>query len=342
MALMAAAESPAVGAAPGRGQQAAFRSEVRIALHGVAVLDATGRPVTDLAGHEFQIYEDGEPQTIELFLAPNETPIDVALILDTSSSLAPWAATVRRAADTFLRSMEPRDCAFLLPFNDAVGPGLWARPFDPDLGRRIDGLFLEGSTALYDAVYEGLEALEAAKTPAAAGGAMMPDPRPEDAAAGPRDTAVALPTPQSSRSSAICGVAHANVNAPGQPQRRRAIVLLSDGEDVGSARRFDEVLELARTASIPIFPVVLGGARDNPRLHAVLDALAGNTGGTIVETDSAEQLRAAFEDIEALLHASYLLGYVPSGGDDPGAWHEIEIRSRRPSYRLVHREGYFR
>lgn len=124
--------------------------------------------------------------------------------------------------------------------------------------------------------------------------------------------------------------------------RRRAIVLLSDGEDQGSTRRFDEVLDLARRASIPIFPVVLGSARDNPRLHTVLEALAGNTGGSIVETESAEQLRDAFDDIKALLHASYLIGYRPTDGGEPGKWHEISVRSRRPSYRLVHRERYYR
>jgi VWFA-related protein len=322
--------------------QIRFRSDVSLVLHGIAVLDANGQPVTDLSRNEFAVYEDGEPQQIDLFLAPNESPIDVALVLDASASLAPWAATVRRSAETFLRSMEPRDCAFLLPFNDSVGPGLWARPFDPELGRRIDGLFLDGTTLLYDAVYAGLVELEGTAEGApeddAGSDRLLSEARP--AAPGGTGVAPVASRPETPRWS--CGQREDPSDLPGQPQRRRAIVLLSDGEDQGSETRFDEVLDLARRASIPIFPVVLGSARDNPRLHTVLEALAGNTGGSIVETESAEGLRQAFEDIEKLLHASYLIGYRPTDGGAPGEWHEVAIRSRRPSYRLVHRDRYFR
>lgn len=303
-----------IAAAPGGAPEQdgerppAFHADVRLILHGVAVLDADGRPVADLGADELRVTEDGVLQELTLFLAPNESPLDIVLALDASASLAPWAAIVRRAARTFLLSLDARDCVYLLPFNGEAGPGMWGAPYDPALGHRIDSIFLEGTTALYDAVIEGLGALEGASV---GGGG--------------------------------CGAgATGGLDEFGAPRRRRAIVLLSDGEDRASQRRFDEVLDLAREASVPIFPVMLGAAGADDRQRAVLEAMAGNTGGTVIASTDATDLKRAYDDVGALLRASYLVGYRPLQEEDPGAWHEVQVRSRRPSYRLVYRDRYFR
>lgn len=305
VALTAMVPVPRVPAQENDDRQPAFRADVRLVLHGIAVLDAEGRPVPDLSIEELRVSEDGVLQELTLFLAPNDSPLDIVLAIDASASLAPWAATVRRAARTFLLSLDTDDCVYLLPFNGEVGPGTWGAPYDPVLGRRIDGIFLEGTTALYDAVIEGLAALDRPSGGSGCGGEL-------------------------------------ELDEFGTPRRRRAIVLLSDGEDRASQRRFDEVLDLAREASVPIFPVVVGGAGANDRLRAVLDALAGNTGGTVITSTDAAELKRAYDDVDALLRASYLVGYRPQQEADPGTWHEVQVRSRRPSYRLVHRDRYFR
>lgn len=287
-----------------------FRSDVGLVLHAVAVLDTSGRPVTDLTAADFVVYEDAEPQQVELFLTPRDTALDVALLLDSSTSLLPWTSVVRRAAKTFLFQLAPEDCVYLLPFNDRVGPGTWGRGVDPAVSRRVEGLFMQGSTALYDAVREALIAVDAAQR-----------------------------TPHEPSPAGGCGVpAEAS---PGWPSRRRAVVLLTDGADETSASRFDQVLEDARAAAIPIFPVVVGEARRDERLRAVLDRLAGSTGGTVIESVAADSLPAAYEDVVSLLRASYLLGYRADDSGEP-RWRDVSVRSRRPSYRLVHRERYHR
>ena len=129
------------------------------------------------------------------------------------------------------------------------------------------------------------------------------------------------------------------------PDRRRAVVLFTDGADKNSQGRYDEVLEYARESAIPIFPVINGEARNDDRLRLILNRLAGETGGTIVDAARPDELPKAFADVVVMLRASYLLGYLPPDGDDDSAGdlreHSVRIRSR-PGFRLVHRPTYWR
>lgn len=305
-----------------------FRSDVGLVLHSVAVLDASGRPVTDLTAADFTVHEDGAPQRIELFLTPRDTALDVALVLDSSTSLFHWSRIVRRAAKTFLTSLAPEDCVYLLPFNDRVDPGTWGRGVDPAMSRRVDTIFMQGGTALYDAILDGVVAVQYASSTASDSG--------ED----DEDTKTGPGTIGEPARTGGCGVPEVG-DVPGQPSRRRAVVLLTDGADEASKARFDEVLDSAHAASIPIFPVVLGEARRDERLRAVLDRLAGSTGGTVIESVAPETLRDAYEDVVSLLRASYLIGYRADETAE-SRWREVSVRSRRPSYRLVYRERYYR
>ena len=292
---LAAAGVPGTGASQeSDGQRRpAFTSSVDLVLHSVAVLDASGQPVRGLGQEDFRIYEDGAAQEISLFLAPDTTPVDIALVLDSSTSLFHWSKIIRRAGRTFLTRLDVGDRTLLLPFNDVVREGVWGLAGDPRLGHRIDGIFMEGGTALYDALWTALDGLAA------------------------------------------------RVDA--ERRRRQAIVLLTDGADRDSQRRFDEVLDAARAAAVPIFPVVLGEARTDGQLRSILDALAGSTGGSIIESVGPEALIDAYDDVVVLLRASYLLGYrAPAGESEAGARREVAVRSLRPSYRLVHRDLYVR
>jgi hypothetical protein len=131
------------------------------------------------------------------------------------------------------------------------------------------------------------------------------------------------------------------MSEPGRPDRRRAVVLMTDGADQHSQRRYDEVLELARASAIPIFPVVSGEARHDDRLRLILDRLAGETGGTVVDAARPDELPKAFADVVVMLRASYLIGYMPPESDDNLREHTVRVRSR-PGFRLVHRPTYWR
>jgi len=249
VALIVVAAAPVVAQQGSSSQETpAFRSDVDIVSHSVAVVDREGQPVQGLQLSDFTVYEDDERQEISVFLSPDDSPLDVALIIDSSASLFHYARPVRNAAKSFLRQLEPLDCVYLLPFNDEIGPGMWDRGLL--MPNKMDGIFMRGGTALYDALITGIDVLDR--------------------------TAESVP------STTGCGKP-ITMSEPGRPDRRRAVVLLTDGADQNSQRRFDEVLELARESAIPIFPVVNGEARNDERLRLILNRLAGETGGTIVD-----------------------------------------------------------
>jgi len=306
-ALIGVAAAPAVAQQDAGSQDPpVFHSEVEVVLHSVAVVDREGEPVQGLQLADFTVYEDDERQEISVFLSPDDSPLDVALVIDSSASLFHYARTVRMAAKSFLVQLEPLDCVYLLPFNDEIGPGVWDRGLL--LPNKMDGIFMRGGTALYDALIHGIEVLDrtAESVPASTG------------CGGPLMT-----------------------TAPGGVDRRRAVVLLTDGADKNSQRRYDEVLDLARESAIPIFPVVNGEARHDERLRLILNRLAGETGGTIVDAARPDELPTAFADVIVMLRASYLIGYLPPEGEDRPSEHAVRVRSR-PGFRLVHRQTYWR
>ena len=135
-----------------------------VLLH-VAVVDPQGRYIPPLSVEDFRIFDDDLEQEIELFLAPTDAPVDIALVLDSSASMAPVERTTRRAALAFMRRLDIDDCIFALPFRDVVGPGQWGRSADPQLHGFINRIRPGGGTSLYDALLEGaLGARAAART----------------------------------------------------------------------------------------------------------------------------------------------------------------------------------
>ena len=131
------------GFAAGQEQepQTGFTADVNLVLLHVAVIDPRGSDVPPLSVEDFTVFDDGVKQTVELFVAPADAPLDVALVLDSSASMKPVEMLARRAALSFLGRLAPDDCAFVLPFSDTAGPGRWGRSADPDL-RKVAQLYM--------------------------------------------------------------------------------------------------------------------------------------------------------------------------------------------------------
>lgn len=118
---------------------------------------------------------------------------------------------------------------------------------------------------------------------------------------------------------------------------RRALVLLSDGQDRYSQATADEAMEHARRSDVMMYPVALGGRR--PGLFADLAAL---TGGRSFDPRTAADVNTAMRVIAAELHHQYLLGYVPARPIVSGRpeWRRIDVRVRRPGLTVRTRSGY--
>jgi Ca-activated chloride channel family protein len=125
--------------------------------------------------------------------------------------------------------------------------------------------------------------------------------------------------------------------------RRRAVLLLSDGEDTGSLVWEEQVIELARRREATIYVIDLRPQND-PRNHSaqLLRLLAEESGGEVHHPDSVRDLDAVYARIGLELRSQYTIGYVSSNATGDGRWRRIEVRVRRGRDLLVrHRTGYY-
>jgi Ca-activated chloride channel family protein len=126
---------------------------------------------------------------------------------------------------------------------------------------------------------------------------------------------------------------------------RRAIVLLSDGEDTSSRIGFDELLHLANRSATSIYAVGLceDDADGRPiRIQAefALRQLALQSGGRAFFPTDARQLPAVYHEISAELASQYSLAYASSNKRRDGQWRSISIRMP-PGLEAHTRPGYY-
>jgi VWFA-related protein len=138
-----------------------------VVLHAV-VHDRKEGFVEGLTQNAFHLFEDGHPQTIQLFKA-EDVPVSVGMIVDNSTSMAPKRQDVIMAALKFVHSSNPKDQLFIVNFNEKVSLGLpEAQLFSTsysDLVAALNGVPARGMTALYDGIHAGLRHLGRADCP---------------------------------------------------------------------------------------------------------------------------------------------------------------------------------
>lgn len=133
-----------------------FRTGIDVVSLNVAVTDAEGHYVTDLAKADFQVFEDGVQQDVAFFSREN-LPIAMALLLDTSASMDDKLATAQDAAVGFVKTLRPMDLGELVDFDSRVEV---LQPFTNDhapLEAAIRHTTAGGSTSLNNAVYIALK-----------------------------------------------------------------------------------------------------------------------------------------------------------------------------------------
>ncbi len=130
--------------------------------------------------------------------------------------------------------------------------------------------------------------------------------------------------------------------------RRRAIVLMSDGEDTSSLLSFDDVLDLARHSDTAIYAIgtrsqadQVVNARGFNEAEYVLKQLTQQTGGRVFFPKRIEDLHAVYSQISDELASQYLMGYTSKNTRRDGAWRRIVVRVDRPGALARTRQGYF-
>jgi Ca-activated chloride channel family protein len=116
---------------------------------------------------------------------------------------------------------------------------------------------------------------------------------------------------------------------------RRALILLSDGEDRYSATTADGLVAQARRRDVLVYPVATGRKRSD-----LFAELASVTGGRSFQAADRRDLEAALGSIARELRHQYLLGYTPAS-DERRGWRSIRVTVARPDVKVRSREGYY-
>jgi len=123
----------------------------------VTVMDDKGRPILELTKEDFQVYEDGQLQKIQEFKASSDRPMDIALMMDISTSVRPKLKYEREAAGNFVETIlrNRRDRVLFGTFNDQIE---LRQDFTDDSEKIYNAindkaLKAQGDTKLFDAVY---------------------------------------------------------------------------------------------------------------------------------------------------------------------------------------------
>jgi Ca-activated chloride channel homolog len=131
--------------------------------------------------------------------------------------------------------------------------------------------------------------------------------------------------------------------------RRRAIVLLSDGEDTASLVSDDQVIDLAKKSEISIYAISLRPNRPQDRLRQafsqaeyLLTTLTRDTGGRVYFPTSLSELDSVYDRIAEELRTLYSVGYVSSNARRDGKWRRIVVRvPDREGLVVRHKLGYY-
>jgi Ca-activated chloride channel homolog len=137
-------------------QAAVFRSGTNLVPLNVTVTDSSRQFVKGLTASDFAIFEDGVAQDVQFFEA-TDTPTDLIVLIDTSSSMSDKMDVVHEAAVGFLKTMKTGDRGAVVAFADGVDI---VQPLTPDrqlLEQGIRRTTARGATSLHNALYIALK-----------------------------------------------------------------------------------------------------------------------------------------------------------------------------------------
>jgi VWFA-related protein len=319
----------AVAIAAGAQQRPEFSTTLDVVNVFATARDGAGRIVRDLDLPDFRLEEDRRTQTIRYFSRENNLPLTVGLLIDVSGSTRPVLEAERDAGRRFLRRIMrlDRDRAFVAQFAGRVD-------LLQELTRDVEELDRATQQAgRFDLKVRRLEG----------------PPRKDRATAG---TLL--------YDSVWCAANEVLRSQLG----RKAVVVLSDGVDVGSVASPAESIEAAQRSDLMVytilfeasaasdlqprvgqfpFPVRLPTPRPVPpklrRGSHALAAMAQPTGGLSFEVSEQLGLDAIFARIEEDLRNQYTFGYTPESRK--AGYRRIRLTTRRHGVTLRTRDGYY-
>jgi Ca-activated chloride channel family protein len=299
-AAVAAAQPPRPSPAPSAPAGAVFPVDLEEVHVSLSVRDSRGKLVTALTAADFELTEDGRPQTIQLFAravddgqdsaaAREALTLDLGLLLDTSSSMLKELKLSQEAASRFLEAIPRARELYTIFFDEDIRVSRYDSENQQGLFDRIHAAKGGGNTALYDAIAVYLS-------------------RVQDGSG--RKVLVLFTDGEDTRSA--LGFA-----------------------DVVKLVRSGRV-----TIYAIAFGMTGGSTARTMRPRAVLEQLASMTGGQVFMPRSSRDLSGIYDKILEDLATQYVVGYVSDNPVRDGKLRKIKVTSRVPGLTVRHRTGY--
>ena len=284
--------------------------------------DKQKRFISNLKREDVRILEDGAPQEIFTFQPNSDLPLSLAILIDCSGSEERTLPEEKAAARSFLESVlrENKDEAAIVSFTGEVTLEQGLTGNVARLRRAIDQVaFVPPSGYIGGGVVVG-------GTPPISGT--------QQTLAG---------------STAIWDAIWATSNellSDSAEHQRRAIILLTDGEDTISQVHMQDAISRALKADALIYAIGIGDRYQFGINEGALKRITEGTGGRAYFPRNERELRDAFAQIERDLREQYLIAYSSSNKTRDGSYRRVAIEIvnpelRKENLRLNYRPGYF-
>jgi len=277
--------------------------------------------VTSLRASDIQIFENDSPQATSLFERETERPLSLAILIDTSESQRGVLASEKTAATVFVDSVvrPDKDRAAVVSFTGV--PKIEQQPTN-DLRK----------------LHQGIDRVK-----------IELSPENERRLANGDD-----PLPKDQDPSGYTGIWDAmwmtieDLLAKTPEGTRRAIVLLSDGDDTSSTIKKQDVIDFAVKSDVVIYSIGIrdAGFPDGKLDSGALRKVSDRTGGRAFFPTQLGELQSAFSQIDQELRSQYLIAYSPTNKTHDGSYRRIRIEVINPELRknktqLLYRQGYY-
>jgi Ca-activated chloride channel homolog len=284
--------------------------------------DKNKRFISDLKAEDIRVLEDGEPQEIFTFQQNIDLPLSLAILIDTSASEERTLPDEKEAARAFLESVlrANKDEAAVISF---TGETTLEQGFSGNLER----------------LRRAIDHVEFVPPSGYIGGGVVVNGTPPISG-----------TNQSlAGSTAIWDAIWATSEellSTSAEHTRRAIILLTDGDDTSSRMKMHDAIDRAQKADALIYAIGIGDRYTFNVNEGDLRKIAEKTGGRAYFPRHERDLRDAFTQIQRDLREQYLVAYSPRNKARDGSYRRIEIQLVNPALRqqdlkLNYRAGYF-
>jgi len=280
------------------------------------VKDKRGALIPNLKKEDFQVTEDGKPQTIKYFAADSNQPLTLGLLIDTSGSQTRVLPMEKEVGAAFLRDvLTPKDLAFLINFDISVD---LIQDYTNDAARLRRAM---EKTVINDGGGSGAGGI------AGAGQGTIPVSR-------PKGTLL------------YDAVYVASTEKLQKETGRKAMILLTDGGDQGSQETLANAIEAAQRSEVIVYVIMIAdrsfGSMYLGSAEGAMRKLAEQSGGRVIDVgNNPKKLRDAFDQIGTELRSQYMIGYVPTNTSTDGKYRKMEVKLANPDYKVQARKGYF-